>query len=67
MVPVPGCSPLVTQFLIHPEMTFHLRIVVLLDYEDEQLWLFAKPIAPETMLATESFPISPVPIANYRS
>ncbi len=65
VVPVPGCSPLVTQFLIHPEMIFHLRIVVFLDYKDEQLWFLAKPTAPETVLATESLPISPALITSY--
>ncbi len=46
-------------------MTFHLRIVVLLDYEDGQLWFLTKPSTPETALDTESLPISLAPIANY--
>ncbi len=65
MIPVPSCSPLVTQFLIHQEMTFHLRIVVLLDYENGQLWFLSKPSMPEMPLDSESLSISLATTANY--
>ncbi len=65
VIPVPGCSPLVTQFLIHQEMTFHLRIVVLLKKKNGQLWFLSKPSMLETALDSESLPISLGPTANY--
>ncbi len=65
MILVPGCSPLVTQFLIHQEMTFHLWIVVLLDYEYGQLWFLSKPSTPEMEPASETLSISLATMANY--
>ncbi len=60
-----GSSPRVTQFLIHQEMTFRLRIVVLLDYKNGQLQFLSKPSAPELEPVSESLPISLVPTVNY--
>ncbi len=62
---VRGSSPLITQFQIHQTMTFHLRIIVLLDYDDGMLQFFSKPLAPEMEPVSESFSISQAPMANY--
>ncbi len=47
VIPVWGSSLLVTQFQIRQEMTFHLRIVALLDYEKR-----TAPVLLETFRAT---------------
>ncbi len=44
-------------------MTFCLRIIVLLDYEDGMQQFFLKPSVPETELVSES--LSLAPMANY--
>ncbi len=65
MVPVPGCSPLMTRFQMHSAMTFCLHVVILLDYEDGQLHFFSEPPAPEMEPISETLSITLMPTANY--
>ncbi len=66
VMPVWGSSPLVTQFQIQQSMAFHLRLIVLLDYDNGLLQFFLKPHASETELVSEPLSISLAPMANYR-
>ncbi len=65
MILVSGCSPLVTRFQMHSAMTFCLRVIILLDYEDGQLHLFSEPPAPEMEPVSETISITLMASANY--
>ncbi len=65
VVPVPSCSPLITRFQLHSVMTFHLRVVIFLDYEDGHLHFFSEPPAPEVEPISETLSITLMTTVNY--